>query len=58
MRNDREALEAAVKCVGAIPPDKLKIMRIKNTLHLSEVEVSEAYQDQIMAREAMISALL
>ncbi len=44
MKNDGEALEVAIKCVGLIPRDKLKIMRIKNTARLSEVEVSEAYE--------------
>jgi hypothetical protein len=32
MKNDKEALEIVIKCVGLIPKEKLKIMRIKNTL--------------------------
>ena len=44
MKNDDEAVEIAIKCVGLIPKDKLKVMRIKNTAMLSDVEVSEAYQ--------------
>ena len=50
MKNDREAVEVAIKCVGLIPRDKLKIMRIKNTALLSEVEVSEAYEEELAKR--------
>ncbi len=48
--NDREAVEIAIKCVGLIPVDKLKIMRIKNTALLSEVDVSEAYEEELAKR--------
>ena len=50
MENDREAVEIAIKCVGLIPKDKLKIMRIKNTALLSEVDVSEAYEEELAMR--------
>ncbi len=50
MKNDREAVEIAIKCVGLIPKDKLKIMRIKNTALLSEVDVSEAYEEELAKR--------
>ncbi len=29
VKNDYEAIEIAIKCVGLIPREKLKIMRIK-----------------------------
>lgn len=51
VKNDYEAIEIAIKCVGLIPREKLKIMRIKNTSLLSEVEISEAYEDEISKRE-------
>jgi len=51
VKNDYEAIEIAIKCVGLIPREKLKIMRIKNTALLSEVEISEAYEDEISKRE-------
>jgi hypothetical protein len=41
--NDQEALDVIIRCVGLVPVEKLKIMRIKNTSHLSEVDVSEGY---------------
>jgi hypothetical protein len=47
LENDREALQAAIKCVGLIPVDKLKIMRIKNTSRLSEIDVSEGYAAEL-----------
>ena len=50
MKNDREAVEIAIKCVGLIPKNKLKIMRIKNTALLSEVDVSEAYEEELAMR--------
>ena len=50
MKNDKEAIEIAIKCVGLIPKEKLKIMRIKNTSVLSEVEVSEAYEEALSNR--------
>jgi hypothetical protein len=51
LRNDYEAIEIAIKCVGLIPREKLKIMRIKNTSLLSEVEISQAYEDEISKRD-------
>ena len=50
MKNDRDAVEIAIKCVGLIPNNKLKIMRIKNTALLSDVDVSEAYQEDLAKR--------
>ena len=50
VKNDREAVEIAIKCVGLIPKDKLKVMRIKNTALLSEVDVSQAYQEELAKR--------
>jgi hypothetical protein len=50
MKNDREAIDIAIKCVGLIPREKLKIMRIKNTSVLNEVAVSEAYEEELATR--------
>jgi hypothetical protein len=51
VKNDYEAIEIAIKCVGLITRERLKIMRIKNTSLLSEVEISEAYEDEISKRD-------
>jgi hypothetical protein len=50
VKNDIEAIEIAIKCVGLIPREKLKIMRIKNTALLSEVELSQAYEEEVAGR--------
>jgi hypothetical protein len=50
MKNDREAIEIAIKCVGLIPKNQLKVMRIKNTARLSEVDVSQAYEEELIKR--------
>jgi hypothetical protein len=39
METDREAIEAAI---GDIPPAAARLVRIKDTLHLEELEISEA----------------
>ena len=43
MPNDKEALSLAMRCIGFVPLDQIKIIRIKNTLCLSEVDLSQAY---------------
>ena len=48
---DRKVLEAALKTVGLVEPENAKILRIHNTLELSEVLISEAYRPQIEQRE-------
>ena len=50
LKNDRKAIEIAIKSVGLIPRDQLKIMRIKNTSLLSEVDVSEGYEEELFSR--------
>jgi hypothetical protein len=51
VKNDIEAIEIAIKCVGLIPKEKLKIMRIKNTALLNEVELSQAYEAEVAGRD-------
>jgi uncharacterized protein (DUF362 family) len=47
---DRQAIQVALGSIGLVPPEKSRIVRIKNTLHVDEVEVSEAYLDEIGKR--------
>jgi hypothetical protein len=47
---DRECIRVALGSVGLIPPEKSRVVRIKNTLQLDEVEVSEIYGDEIPGR--------
>lgn len=39
---DREVIEAALAIIGNRPPEAARVMRVRNTLALEEVEVSEA----------------
>jgi len=47
---DRQAVETALSCIGRISPQESKIVRIKNTLQLETVEVSEAYEGALGQR--------
>jgi hypothetical protein len=48
--SDREAIEVALGSLGLISAQKSKIVRIKNTLRLEIVGVSEAYAEEIDRR--------
>ncbi len=50
LESDREAIDVAIKCVGLIPTKKLKIMRIKNTSRLDEIDLSEGYEAALRRR--------
>jgi hypothetical protein len=47
---DREAVEAALSCIGLMPPDRARVVRIRNTLMLGELEVSEAFAPELARR--------
>jgi hypothetical protein len=47
---DREAVEAALSCIGLTPPDQARVIRIKNTLTLGEIDVSEALLPEVAKR--------
>jgi hypothetical protein len=38
---DREVIDAALAIIGTRPPEEARVMRIRNTLSLEELEVSE-----------------
>jgi hypothetical protein len=44
---DREAIEAALDTIGLTPPAEARVIRIKNTLRLVELEVSEALLPEV-----------
>jgi hypothetical protein len=50
VESDREAIDIALGSVGLVASDKAKIVRIKNTLELEIVEVSEAYAKDLQKR--------
>jgi hypothetical protein len=47
---DQEAISVALNSLGLIQPERCRVVRIKNTLQLDEVEVSEAYKDELLGR--------
>jgi hypothetical protein len=47
---DREAIETALDCIGLTPPERARVMRIKNTLMLGELDVSEAFAAEVARR--------
>jgi hypothetical protein len=47
---DQEAVEAALSCIGLTPPERARVIRIKNTLMLGEIEVSDAYAAEVAKR--------
>lgn len=47
---DQEAIRVALGSAGLTPPEKSRIVRIKNTLQLDEVEVSEVYEKEFSQR--------
>jgi hypothetical protein len=51
MDTDRDAVEAAVASVGRIPTHQLRLMWVKNTARLEELEVSEAYRGSLADRD-------
>ena len=49
---DREAIEAALSCTGLLTPEtEARVVRIKNTLMLGEIEVSESLLAEVAKRE-------
>ena len=48
---DRKILDVALSTIGLVESEQARVIRIKNTLDLGEVEVSEVYGDQIEARD-------
>lgn len=47
---DQEAIRVALGSIGLTPPDQAKVVRIKNTLLLEEVEISEGYLKDLFMR--------
>ena len=53
MKSDREAILAAVKTCNNHDISKAKVVRIKDTLHLSEIYISEAMLEEAKANPAI-----
>ncbi|MGH7320884.1 MAG: lactate racemase domain-containing protein [Candidatus Rokuibacteriota bacterium] len=51
LETDRDAIAVALSCLGLERPEDVRAVRIKNTLRLAEVEVSEAFLAEVAKRE-------
>jgi hypothetical protein len=50
LASDREMIDAALGTIGPVPPERARVVRIRNTLALGEIEASEAYQLELAGR--------
>jgi hypothetical protein len=50
---DREAIQVALGMIGLTPPEQARVVRIKNTLYLTEMDVSEALLPEVKAHERL-----
>src|SRR5947209_490768 len=48
--SDREAVQSALGCIGLTEPEHARVIRIKNTLIIGELECSEAFLPEIKKR--------
>ena len=51
MNNDKEALVIALKTCNRVKLSEAKVIRIKNTSYLHDIQVSETYLDEIKERD-------
>ncbi len=50
---DRDAIGTALKMNGLTPPEQARVARIKNTLHLTEMDASESMLAELQAHERL-----
>ena len=51
--SDREAIQTALGMIGLTPPEEARVVRIKSTLHLTEIDCSEAMLDEVKAHDRL-----
>lgn len=51
--SDREAIQTALGMIGLTPAEEARVVRIKSTLHLTEVDCSEAMLDEVKAHDRL-----
>ena len=54
--NAEEAIGVALACLGLDRTEDARVVRIKNTLHLTEVDVSEAFFEDVSNRDDLMPA--
>jgi hypothetical protein len=53
LETDKEAVEAALTTIGAVDPEAARMVRIKNTLEIAELEISEPLLKEIAGRKEL-----
>jgi hypothetical protein len=53
---DREALKTGLGMIGLTPPEQARVVRIKNTLHLTEIDISEAMAAEVKGHDRLSPA--
>lgn len=53
-KDEEEAIKIAIKVIRGVDKDKLKIVKIKNTLELEYIEVSESVLDYVSKNDKLI----
>lgn len=51
LKNDRQAIQAAIKTCNIMDKESVKLVRIKNTVQIGEIEVSENLLDEVRANK-------
>ncbi len=51
LKTDKETVEAALDTIGAIDPEKARLVHIKNTLEIGELDVSGAFLKEVGGRK-------
>ena len=51
LKTDKEAVEVALNTIGAVDPEDARIVHIKNTLEIAELDISEALLNEIKGRK-------
>jgi len=51
LKTDKEAVDAALNTIGAVDPEKVRLVHIKNTLEIAELDVSEALLEEVEGKE-------
>ncbi|MFH1976126.1 MAG: lactate racemase domain-containing protein [Pseudomonadota bacterium] len=48
---DKDAVEAALNSIGAVEPEKVRLVHIKNTLEMGKLDISEALLEEFKGRQ-------
>jgi hypothetical protein len=57
MNSDREAIQLAVKTVVRVKPQDCRIVRIRNTLQLAEIQISEPMFEELRGQPERFEAV-